>query len=324
MSFMQLTLLYCLLNFFAGDQANIILQSKDGGETWQDISGGLPGVEPRVVFFAGASEIYLRSNDVMYRSKSDLKIPVWEKENLPNQQSTIAFNRSGVMAYSYDGDIYQKTLSSGTWSPIYTNLKTHSVATIFEVSDGTILRSTGKNFFKSSDKAISWKAVQTGWVGDIVESDGVLLAAGQKGIMRSTDHGDTWEWVISEGGVGIAVERIDGGFAAISYNTQSKSRRVRVSFDAGKTWKAIDKGLQPSANISSVKQVGNNLFIGHPDGIFRSPDMGKTWHRVRAGFGKVHHASNSFLLNPALVRERVYRIHVSGTVLYAVGVVPGC
>jgi photosystem II stability/assembly factor-like uncharacterized protein len=352
MPFMQQTLLYCLLIFFAGNQAseyspspetktveptkeaettNIILQSKDGGQTWQDISHGLPETEQRIGFFAGASEVYLSTKGGLYRSNSNLKTPVWEKENVPDLRSTsIAFNRSGVLAYSYDGHIYQKKPSSQTWLPIYTSLKStpqqsHEVATIFEASDGSVFKSTGKSFAKSADKAQSWKLSQKSWVGDIVESEGVLLATGQKGIMRSTDFGETWEWVISEGGVGIAVERIDGGFAAIAYNTQTKSRRIHISLDGGKTWKVISEGLLPSSNISSVKQMGSDLFVGHPDGIFRSSDIGKTWHRVHAGFGNVLHALKFVSLSaaPASV-EKVFKLYVSGTVLYAVAVAPGC
>jgi photosystem II stability/assembly factor-like uncharacterized protein len=346
MPFTQLTLLYCLLISLAGDQASeyspssetevveptkgaeatsIILQSKDGGQTWQDISLDLPEKEQPQGFFAGASEVYLRTNGVMYRSNSNLKTPVWEKENVPDPRSSIVFNRAGVIAYSYDGQVYQKKPSLETWLPIYTNFKSQSVATFFEASDGAVFFSTGKNFFKSTDKALTWKLVQNGWVGDILESEGVLLASGQKGIMRSTDNGEQWEWVISEGGVGIAIERIGGGFAAIAYNTQTKSRRIHISLDGGKTWQAIDEGLQPSPNISSVKQIGSDLFVGHPDGIFRSSDMGKTWDRVHAGFGNALHASIFASLNPAPAPvDKVFKLYVSGTVLYAVAVSPGC
>ncbi|WP_339810057.1 exo-alpha-sialidase [uncultured Imperialibacter sp.] len=345
MPFMHPPLLYFLLHFFAGNQAsepsaetkmveptkeaeatNVILQSKDGGHTWQDISHGLPEIEERMGFFAGESEIYLSTNGALYRSKSNLKTHVWEKENVPDLKSTsITFNQSGVMAYSFDGHIYRKKPSSDTWLPIYTDLITHSVATIFETSDGTVFMGTGKSLSKSTDKAQSWKPVQKGWVDNIVESEGVLLATGQQGIMRSTDNGDTWEWVISEGGVGIAVERIDGGFAAIAYNTRTQSRRIHTSFDGGKTWQAIDEGLQPSKNISSVKQMGNYLFVGHPDGIFRSSDMGNTWQRVHAGFGNPLYASLKFALwTPAAPVEKVFKLYVSGNVLYAVAVSPGC
>src|SRR5688572_287960 len=48
--------------------------------------------------------------------------------------TSIAFNHSGVMAYNYEGQIYQKMPSIGTWLPIYTNFKKQSVRTIFETS----------------------------------------------------------------------------------------------------------------------------------------------------------------------------------------------
>jgi photosystem II stability/assembly factor-like uncharacterized protein len=345
MPFMQVTLLYCLLIFFTGGQAseysassetevvesaknaeatNIILQSKDGGQTWEDISRGLPEREQRVGFYAGASEIYLSTNGLIYSSKNNLKTPAWEKENGLDPLSSITFTRSGVRAITYDGKIYQKKSSSETWLPIYTNFKSQSVASFFEASDGAVFFSTGKNFFKSTGKALTWKLVHKGHVGEILESEGVLLATGQQGILRSTDNGEQWELVISEGGVGIALERIDGGFAAIVYNTTTKSRRIHISLDGGETWQAIDEGLQPTANISSVKQMGKDLFVGHPDGIFRSPDMGKTWKRVHAGFGD-EHLFKFMSLNPAPAPvEKVWKVYVSGTVLYAVAVSPGC
>ena len=113
--FMLLALCFMLLaanpiitNDPASGATYIILQSKDGGQTWQDISHGLPEIEQGVGFYAGASEVYLSANGVMYRSTSNLKTPVWEKVNGLDARSSIAFNGSGAMAHTYDGKIYQK------------------------------------------------------------------------------------------------------------------------------------------------------------------------------------------------------------------------
>ena len=349
MRFLHLTLLYFILNAFSSDPAleypqssptkiladpattndvepgvaNIIFQSKDGGQTWQDISRDLPEIEQPEDFFAGESDLYLRVKDVLYRSKSNLETPVWEKENgLDPQSASIAFNRSGVVAYNYEGEIYQKVPSAGTWVPVYANFKTHSMRTIFETSDGTVFLGCDSGLYKSADRGENWERVQDeGWVMDIVESEGVLIGTGQKGIMRSTDNGEHWEWVISEGGVGIAIERIEGGFVAISCNTRTMSRRIHISLDKGKTWSAIDEGLQPSLFISSIKQMGNYLICGHPDGIFRSSDMGKTWSIVHPGVDNAFKASvytNTW--NPG----KVFRIYVSGNIVYAVAKNSGC
>ena len=362
MRFLHLTLLYCVLSVFfsvpsleyypsskttnltsitanpttanevEAGATNIIFQSKDGGQTWQDISLSLPENEPPQVFFAGESDIYLRVKNVMYRSKSNLETPVWEKENVPGLESastSLALNRSGMMAYNYEGQVYKRIAVNGTWLPIYTNFKKHGMLNIFESSNGSVFFAydRGLGLYKLSDKGTNWKQVQNeGWVGRIVESEGVLLATGEKGIMRSTDKGEHWEWVISEGGVGIAVERIEGGFAAITYNTKTKTRRMRFSTDEGKTWKAIDEGLRSSSSITSVKQLGHYLICGHPDGIFRSSDMGKTWHSVLASVYKdvINYGAMWNVVDAYYADKKVFTIYVSGNTLYAVANNAGC
>lgn len=170
MNFLHLTLLYCMLNFFSSDPTttndvepratNIIFQSKDGGQTWHDISQSLPENEQPEDFFAGESDVYLRGKNVMYRSKSNLKTPVWEKENVPDSRSTlIAFNPSGVKAYNYEGQIHQKMPSTGIWLPIYTNFEKQLVRNIFETCDGAVFLGCDNGLYKSTDKGQSWKHV---------------------------------------------------------------------------------------------------------------------------------------------------------------------
>lgn len=326
--------LFCALSAFTSDPTldrpsrnnaepavtNVILQSKDGGQTWEDISHDLPENGEPQDFFAGESDVYMRLKNVMYHSKSNSATPVWEKANVPDPgKASIVFNRSGVVAYSYDGDVYKKISVAGGWVPMK-NFKKPSMRGIFETSNGTLFLGSDKGLFKSTDNGQSWKLVlQAGWVTNLIEADGVLLSAGVKGIMRSTDNGVLWELVISEGGVGIAVERIEGGFAAITFNTQTQTRRIRSSMDGGKTWKAIDESIQPSlfvssinglraeASISSIKQMGKNFVCGHPQGIMLSTDRGQTWNVVRPG-----------------VDQKVYKLYSSGNVLYAVLGSVGC
>lgn len=288
---------------------NIVFQSEDGGQTWQDISAGLPVDLNARDFFSGGGELYLSSENGVYRSGTSAKPLAWDKEfSLIPQNASVCAGSAGVFAFSDSGRFFQKLNGTGIWMPMFTDFKQHTVRNVFEAKDGALFIGCDNGLFKSADGGETWKhVVEDGWVIQIVESDGVMLCTNQGGILRSTDGGEHWDVVIYEGGVGIAVEVIEGGFAAITYNTESKTRRVRTSSDGGKTWQPIDAGLPPSMLISSIKQVGQYFLCGHPDGIFRSADKGKTWELLMPAIGK-----------------KVFNLSVSGNVVYAVAMDGGC
>ncbi len=301
------------LNNHRSGALNIIFKSADGGETWQDISEGLPenwqgDSFQRDGLFANGSGLYLRAENGIYHNTPNSTGPFWEEEIFPHGQGSIAHGKTGIPAFNRNTQFLQKINGINVWSPMYSGFQVNEIHYVFETVGGTIFIVTNHGFFKSNDKGINWKQIHTGgWVMKLAESKGVLMATGQNGILRSTDDGEHWEYVISEGGVGIAVESINGGFAAITYNTESETRRVRTSYDGGKTWEPIDAGLPASLSIASIIQVGEYFYCGHPTGIMRSSDKGKTWK----------------LLLPS-IEDKVFNLFVSGNVIYAIPRNGGC
>ncbi|AUD03373.1 WD40/YVTN/BNR-like repeat-containing protein [Spirosoma pollinicola] len=267
------------LNSHKSGLVNIVFKSTDGGQTWQDMSEGLPEGLKEDGFFATTNGLYLQAENGLYHSSPNSTAPYWEKDRFPDQLGRM-----------------------------YTNFQEKQVRIVFETVGGTAFIGSDNGLLKSTNGGETWKRVHTGgWVMKLVESNGVLMATSQKGILRSTDDGESWDCVISEGGVGIAVERINGGFAAITYNTQSETRRVRTSYDGGKSWQPIDADLPASLSIASIVEVGDYFFCGHPAGIFRSSDKGKTWK----------------LLFPS-IDNKVFNLSVSGNVIYAIPRAGGC
>ncbi len=288
--------------------SQIIFQSADGGQTWQDVSAGLPGDLPVNCFKALNGEVLLGSDKGLYRSQITSAAPVWQKEFLLAARIEGVYSgRAGAYALSPGNGFFQN-IAPGVWMPVFAVLKEQSLRTLFESADGSIFVGCDRGIFKSADHGKTWKHVyENGWMIRIVESNGVLLCTSEEGILRSSDGGEHWDVVISEGGVGIEVDVIQGGFAAITYNTESKTRRIRISEDGGKTWQAIDAGLPPDANIASIKQVGEYFFCGHPAGIFRSADRGKTWELVLP-----------------TIEKKVFNLSVSGNLIFALPRNGGC
>ena len=328
--------------------ANIVFRSADSGQTWQDISEGLP--EPvidvygagRNDFFADDNGLWLTTGNGLYHNTPNSKTPFWTEAFFPDEHSNIAHGKAGIFAYNCWGSgIFQQTNGTGVWSPAFTNFQEKRVLSVFETAGGTIFIGSDRGLFKSTNSGKSWKQLRAGVGGKMVESNGVLLAPSQGGILRSTDDGESWALVISEGGVGIDVANIKGGFAAINYSTAAKTRRIRTSYDGGKTWQPIDAGFpgqaiidstwrpvnvgnpaQGSADSSwhpkeaplptqeyktSIIQVGENFFCGHTDGIYRSSDKGKTWK----------------LLLPS-VKGKMFKLSVSGNVIYGIQIESHC
>lgn len=260
---------------------NGIYQSSDGGQTWQEVYAGLPHDFRADGVFAYENQVFLSSEMGLYRKSTASLAPRWEKVVFLNEKITNIFpSRAGVYALSYSNGIFQEVLP-GIWEPVFTEMKNKLVRTMLETSDGAIFIGCDSGIFKSADNGKTWKMVfSEGMVLNMIESDGVLVAGGAKGLLRSADGGEHWNWVLTEGGVGIETAHLEGRIAAITYNGETETRRLRTSADNGQTWQPIDAGLSPSQFISNITQVGEHLLCSHPTGIFRSSDQGKTWHLV--------------------------------------------
>lgn len=290
----------------------VVFKSVDGGRTWQDITEGLPDGSDEEDFiigggFATSNGFYLRAGDGLFFNKRNSTVPNWNKEILSDNRVGIFPTKTGLLAFHYnDGRVLQVENGKKDWLPIYQNFQRKDVLTFFETDKGTAFIGTNTGLFKFDDAEKAWKQVfaQSKGVRKLVESGGILMGLTQRGIIRSTDNGDHWNLVTTEGDHGIDVQRINGGFAAITESTERRFR-VRTSHDGGITWRAIDAGLP--VYVFNIVQVGENLFCSHQNGISGSSDNGKTWN----------------LLLPSIDND-IFNLSVSGNVIYAMRNIGGC
>ncbi|MBN1446478.1 MAG: hypothetical protein JXA28_01005, partial [Bacteroidetes bacterium] len=108
-----------------------------------------------------------------------------------------------------------------------------------------------------------------------------LLCAGNLGLMRSSDHGDTWEWLIASD-VHEAIEGKNGRLYITTFYSG-----VRRSDSTWKEWETVSDGLPRDeyGNIRSFAIATDphgvlycSVYIG--GGLYRSRDGGDSWEQV--------------------------------------------
>lgn len=310
--------------------ARIVFKSTDGGQTWQDISKGLPeNLQKDSIrgnsFFANDKGMFLRVGNELYQSTPNATAPFWTKKIFADGHCIIAPGKAAISANNYWGVNLKTTNGTSVWSPIFENFQGPGTRIVFETAGGAIFIGTNTGLFKTVNNGKTWKHVHAGGlVGNLAELDGVLLATSMRRIIRSTDNGENWAVVNSGDGLAFDVKQIKGGFAVITAGSESGTRSLRTSCDGGKTWQSTDSGLHEKVlidsiwrtwndrpflqrSMTSIIQVGENFVCTHPDGIFRSSDKGKTWK----------------LLLPS-VEDKSFSLFVSGNVIYAIPGKGGC
>jgi photosystem II stability/assembly factor-like uncharacterized protein len=313
--------------------SNLVYQSNDLGQTWADVSAGLPeGVSIGRVL-ANEGEIVMASSSQLFRSGSSAKAPVWRNQLLQNELlqnieiSNLFHGKNGLYVACYRHGFFKELPGANLWIPMDHALKDKTIRSVLEIADGTLFVGVESGLFKSVDGGASWKQViaDTG-INSLVSADeaGTVLVCGTyEGLRQSTDGGEHWNIVLTEDLGAWHTTTIQGGIVTIteggSWKDSGRANRLRLSTDQGKSWQRIDQGLSqgpfmfqvdessPSPQrIYAIEQAGKYLFCSTNNGIFRSPDMGKSWELVRMSTGK-----------------EMFELIVSGGVVYAVQVV-GC
>ncbi|NOY05551.1 MAG: choice-of-anchor D domain-containing protein [Chlorobi bacterium] len=115
-----------------------------------------------------------------------------------------------------------------------------------------------------------------GPMGNIVVTGKYLFANGGKGVVRSTNNGESWSYV-NNGLPDRSVATV-GVIDTVLFASVDRSRLFR-STDYGEHWVELNTGL-PDRTISCLASHGANLYAGIDIGVFLSTDYGESWQKT--------------------------------------------
>jgi photosystem II stability/assembly factor-like uncharacterized protein len=137
----------------------------------------------------------------------------------------------------------------------------------------------GEGLYRSDDGGVSFEEVSKGVgpavYGLAVTPDGRVLAAEQRGVFASEDGGTTWQTLLEENVVGLAVRPGD------EQTILAVGSGIFRSTDGGRTWRKvqeISEGAWPVAWAPSDPERA--YVVGFDRELYRTDDAGASWQVV--------------------------------------------
>lgn len=314
-----------------------MMQSMDMGQTWENISNGLPDdMKASAVGIAG-NQVYVGFVKDKLFVRGSAPVNFWTKENLDKALSKHTYTndnpiaglfptQSGVYAYVIRDGLYKTQHSKPDWMALPTPQGVYQVNDIKEDEAGNVYLACQDGIYFSSDGGQTWeRRFKIGWALQVEIQNNTIIASGKGGLYSSDDSGTTWKKLpirqdmafqyIRDDNVSYKLMRFGKGLAALRSETPANKGlpgKLQISMDGGKTWQIplADDSLKNLEGITTVFFDEGKIYCSFKTGIICSEDNGRIWKTLLR--------SESTEANTSLL------LHLSGGILYCTEAMLGC
>ncbi len=270
---------------FAATRFSVFVSSNDGS-SWSSADAGLPKGDIGSLSANGGEVMVSTSGQRFYFS--DDNGATWDSltaggfpASWAGPDAYVPIGRNFILGF-FDFGIYRSTITSATWSPSNTGIRTSGIASL--VTDGkTVLASYGTCLFRSSDDGSTWTQIMTE-APILASDDSTVFATAGDGVEYTTDGGTTWmEPANRNSPEGVQYLALAAGgnnlyLGAAGICGLCSQGGIYLSTDKGATWNA--KGLANVVKIAATATAVYAIYQGGP--LVRSLDNGSTWQSVKA------------------------------------------
>jgi len=275
--------------------ANASWRSTDGGATWTDISGWLPGSPMAVAANQKtAGTLYLGTyNDGIFKSVDGAA--TWTALNtgltdLQVRQLAVAPSLPAtIFAGTLVGGLFKSGNGGGQWAAVNKGIRAHNVRDIaFDgKTAGLLYAGTSTGFFKGTGGGSAWKSLnktpfnrEAGCESAVVDPrNPKVLYAGSyyQGMFKTTDGGAAWTKL----SLSVRVE-------SVVLDPSNPDRVFVVSYwsgvfrssNAGQTWTKIGFGTASPSGLAFDPSQPGAVYVWAANGLWRGTATGSGWKSV--------------------------------------------
>ncbi|MFB0536885.1 MAG: hypothetical protein ACETWR_18125 [Anaerolineae bacterium] len=244
---------------FAGTWRGLF-RSRDGGGSWQKLAGGLPLSGPGEMTALALSPAFADDGVMLAGSSAYLKM--WRSTD--------------------GGDTWGEVLSAG--------VAAIALSPDFP-TDGLAFAGSG-DLYRSTDGGLTWTQVPYPTpifvtslaLSPNLSNDGTLFAGTWDGLLRSTDHGDTWTPVNTGlGDLGINALALSPAYPGDPTLFAGTREGLYRSTDGGQSWNLTSLPAEHVGAVALSPAFADDgvVLAGTRNGVYKSTDRGTTWHLTR-------------------------------------------
>lgn len=192
-----------------------------------------------------------------------------------------------VVAGTFGGGPFRYDTEFAEWSEASTGMVAPMVTSLAHDAVGVYAGLEGGGVFRSTDQGGAWTRSLDGFetitVLDLATEGDAIYAATWNGVVKSTDHADTWS---PAGLQGTGVFCLDS-WSSVLY-AGSHDGHVWASVDGGEAWNGVGTGL-PNAIVRGVVRLGASLYAAMSDGgVLHLADGETTWTAMNDGLPQLY------------------------------------
>jgi hypothetical protein len=207
----------------------------------------------------------------------------WKASNLPGEGiNTLVGLGANVVAGTENNGIYVSVDTGKTWSA---TASPNGKIKVLAVDGTTLYAGSDQGVSASNDGGATWTSLNSGLttteIMSLSVSNGTIYAGTNNGVFSTNTNNVSWNTT-----AGLGNTTVNGLFSYGGITYAATNGGVYSIADGNSSWDVANSGY--TGIVTSVAVFANKLFLGSPDGIYRSNSISVVnWSAFNQGFNNL-------------------------------------